>query len=77
MDNLCTNQKLCLSPGETAEMLGVSRNHIYKFIESGEIRSFKLGQRRLINREALDDFRKALEQKHTTEMQGFAGQWEV
>jgi excisionase family DNA binding protein len=64
------NNKLCLSPAESAQQLGICKNHIYRYIDSGELRSFKLGQRRLINREALDDFRLKLEQLHTAEMRG-------
>ena len=62
--------KLCYSPSESAHQLGICKNHIYKFIESGELPSFKLGQRRLINREALDNFRLKLEKLHTAEMRG-------
>ncbi|WP_354696319.1 helix-turn-helix domain-containing protein [Elongatibacter sediminis] len=62
--------KLCYSPAESAEQLGICKNHIYKYLDSGELRSFKLGQRRLINREALDEFRLQLEQRHTTQMRG-------
>lgn len=62
--------KLCYSPAESAEQLGICKNHIYKYLESGELRSFKLGQRRLINREALDEFRLKLEKLHTAEMRG-------
>jgi excisionase family DNA binding protein len=63
-------QKLCYSPAESAKQLGICRNHIYRYIDSGELRSFKLGQRRLINREALDNFRLKLEKLHTAEMRG-------
>jgi excisionase family DNA binding protein len=62
--------KLCYSPAESAQQLGICKNHIYKYLESGELRSFKLGQRRLINREALDEFRLKLEQRHTAAMRG-------
>ena len=63
-------QSLCYSPAEAAKSLGICKNHIYKYLESGELRSFKLGQRRLINREALDEFRLKLERLHTAAMQG-------
>ena len=66
------NQKLCYSPAESAQQLGICKNHIYKYLDSGELRSFKLGQRRLINREALDEFRLKLEKLHTAEMTGQA-----
>ena len=62
--------KLCLSPAESAKQLGICKNHIYKYLESGELPSFKLGQRRLINCEALDGFRLKLEKLHTAEMRG-------
>ena len=64
------NQKLCFSPAEAAGQLGICKNHIYRYLDSGELRSFKLGQRRLINREALDEFRMNLEKLHTTKMVG-------
>ena len=62
--------KRCLSVAEAAEQLGICRNLLYGYINSGEIRSFKLKQRRLINREAIDEFRFSLEQKHAQEMKG-------
>jgi excisionase family DNA binding protein len=62
--------KLCYSPAESAQRLGICKNHIYRYLESGELPSFKLGQRRLINREALDGFRLKLEKLHTAEMRG-------
>jgi len=64
------NHKDCYSPSESAKRLGICKNHVYKYLESGELRSFKLGQRRLINREALDDFRLELEKRHTAEIRG-------
>ena len=64
------NHKLCFSVSEAAEQLGVCRNHLYRFIDDGDLASFKLGQRRLINREALDEFRLSLQQKHTAEARG-------
>ena len=62
--------KRCFSVAECAEELGISRNHLYKYIDSGEVASFKLGQRRLINHEALDEFRLSLQQKHSKEIKG-------
>ena len=62
--------RVSYSPAESAQQLGICKNHIYRYIDSGELRSFKLGQRRLINREALDEFRLKLERKHTSEMMG-------
>ena len=66
------NRKTCLSVSvsEAAYQLGVCRNHLYKYIDDGSLRSYKLGQRRLINREALDEFRMSLEQQHVAEVRG-------
>ena len=64
------NTKLCFSVSEAAERLGVCRNHLYSYIDNGDLASFKLGQRRLINREALDDFRLNLQKKHVAEVRG-------
>ena len=59
---------LCLSVNEAATQLGVCRNHLYSYIDNGDLPSFKMGQRRLINREALDEFRMSLQQKHGAEV---------
>jgi excisionase family DNA binding protein len=64
------NTRLCYSVSEAAEQLGVCRNHLYSYIDNGDLPSFKLGQRRLINREALDQFRLSLQQKHSKENSG-------
>jgi excisionase family DNA binding protein len=64
------NTRLCYSVSEAAEQLGVCRNHLYSYIDTGDLPSFKLGQRRLINREALDEFRLSLQQKHVAETRG-------
>ena len=66
------SHKLCYSPTDAAQQLGICKNHLYKYLDSGELRSFKLGQRRIINREALDEFRLKLEKQHAAEMGGGA-----
>jgi excisionase family DNA binding protein len=62
--------KLCLTVSEAAAQLGICRSNLYGYIDNGKLASFKLGQRRLINREALDEFRLSLQQKHTAEARG-------
>jgi excisionase family DNA binding protein len=62
--------KLCFSVSEAAEQLGVCRNHLYSHIDTGDLPSFKLGQRRLTNCEALDEFRLSRQQKHVAETRG-------
>jgi excisionase family DNA binding protein len=41
---------------EAAEKLGISRAHIYKFIQTGELRSLKIGSRRMILPADVEDF---------------------
>jgi excisionase family DNA binding protein len=64
------HHKLCLSVTEAAEQLGVCRNHLYSYINNGTLPSFVLGRRRLVNHEALDEFRLSLQQKHLSETRG-------
>lgn len=64
------NSKKCFTPLEAAQELGIGKNLLYRFLDSGELRSFKLGKRRIINREALDEFRLGMEKSHTRHVGG-------
>ena len=46
---------------EVLRRLGVTRPTIYGFFRSGELRSFRLGTRRLVSAEALADFIRSRE----------------
>lgn len=46
-------EKLTVSVGEAAKMLGVSKGFLYPLILSGQVPSLKLGRRRLVSVEAL------------------------
>lgn len=46
----------CTSPGECARILGVARATIYHALAAGHLKSFTLGRRRLISREARQRF---------------------
>lgn len=46
---------------EVLRRLGVTRPTIYRFLQSGELRSFRLGSRRLVSAEALAEFIRARE----------------
>ena len=41
---------------EVLRRLGVTRPTVYRFLRSGELRSFRLGTRRLVSAEALAEF---------------------
>jgi excisionase family DNA binding protein len=45
-----------LSVIETARELGISRSLAYELLASGALRSAKIGRRRLIPREAVEEF---------------------
>ena len=45
-----------LSVIETARELGISRSVVYELLASGALRSAKIGRRRLIPREAVEEF---------------------
>ena len=47
---------LLYTPAETAELLRVCRTTVYGLIRDGELRSVKIGRRRLIPAEGLADY---------------------
>ena len=47
---------LLLDVNRAGVLLGLGRTNVYKLINSGELRSITIGKRRLIPREALDEF---------------------
>ncbi len=47
---------LSVSVEEAARLLGLGRSNLFKLMESGELRSVKVGSRRLVPRRALEEF---------------------
>ena len=45
-----------LSISQTCHLLGVGRSSLYQMMASGRVRSVKIGRRRLVPREAIDEF---------------------
>ena len=54
-------EPIAVSPGEAARLAGVGRTTIYASISAGELRSIKLGKRRLIAMDALREWLRAHE----------------
>lgn len=54
-------ERLAFSTAEAAKTLGIGRATIYELIRSGELSSVKIGSRRLIRRQALEDLLDRLE----------------
>lgn len=48
-------ERLAYSPAELAAALGCTRVHVHNLIARGELRSIKLGRRRLIPRTVVDE----------------------
>ena len=49
-------QRLALSMNETAEALGLSHTEVYRLVATAELRSIKIGRRRLVPTGALEAF---------------------
>lgn len=47
-----------LSPGQAAEILGVSRSLVYRLVERGELRAYRLSNRLRIPRAGLEELRE-------------------
>lgn len=57
-------EKLALSVGEAAELLGVSKPTMYEFIHREDFPSFKMGRRTLISRVRLAEWVEAQATKY-------------
>ena len=58
-----TDQIELLSVRRSSEILGLGNTLIYQLIRSGELRSCTVGRRRLIPREAIDEFLERLQRE--------------
>jgi len=54
--------RIAVSPAEAARMAGVGRTTLYAALGTGELRSLKIGKRRLIMIKWLEDWLRAAEQ---------------
>ena len=54
-------EKLAYAVPEAAQQIGISRAKAYELIKAGQLRSFLIGSRRLISRDAIYSFIKAQE----------------
>ena len=51
---------IAVSPAQAADMLGVSRWHIYRLIDTRQIQSAKSGARVLVDVESLQDYYQSI-----------------
>ena len=49
-------EKVLLRIDEAADLLGIARSHVYRYIQKGELYSIKLGKSRRVPRDAIDRF---------------------
>ena len=54
-----TEQRLTLSIDEAASRTGLSRSFLYEQIKAGALSTIKVGKRRLVHVQAVDDFLSA------------------
>jgi len=59
-----TTHQLAYSPGDAARILGVGRTKLYELLDSGDLRSSKIGKRRLITLDAIRECLTAYEVRH-------------
>ena len=53
---LSVPDRLAVSPAEAAQLVGIGRTKIYEAIGTGELKSLKIGSRRLVAIDALRDW---------------------
>ncbi len=53
--DIALGERACLSVGEAAALAGLSVSFLYVLMERGTLRSVKVGGRRLVPREALEE----------------------
>ena len=51
---------IAVSPAKAAELLGVSRWHVYKLIDGRQLKSAKSGARVLVDYESLKDYYESI-----------------
>ena len=54
-------QPIAVSPNEAARLIGIGRTTLYAALSSGELKSIRIGTRRLITIEAIWDWLKQKE----------------
>jgi excisionase family DNA binding protein len=62
MPRLINEPPRCLRVEDAARMLNVGRSTAYELIRSGRLRSVKIGRRRLVPRDALEDLLVSLQE---------------
>jgi excisionase family DNA binding protein len=62
MPGLIYEPPRCLRVEDAARMLNVGRSTAYELIRSGRLRSVKIGRRRLVPRDALEDLLASLQE---------------
>ena len=53
---MVTDSRLSYRPADAARLLGISREQIFRLLERGELRGFKIGGARLIEAQELARF---------------------
>ena len=60
-----TNDRLSMSVEDASELIGISRATLYIEIRRKQIKTFRVGGRRLISREAIHEYIRARENENS------------
>jgi excisionase family DNA binding protein len=50
------NERLNVSLAEACQLVGIGRTRLYEYINDGELRTVRIGKRRLVPMDAIHDF---------------------
>ena len=65
--------RLLYSVAEAADLLGIGRTFMFQLVATGEIDSFKIGNRRKIHRDELDGYIERLRSEQAAIAEGLGG----
>jgi len=60
---------------EAADLLGIGRTFMFQLVATGEIDSFKIGKRRKISRDAVEDYIERLRSQQAAIAEGLGEAW--
>jgi excisionase family DNA binding protein len=62
--------RVTLSPQQAADLMGLSKNTLQTLLDSGDLPSFTVGNRRLISRDSIDELIRVREGRYTAAAKG-------
>jgi excisionase family DNA binding protein len=66
---IATEDRLAIRILDACAMIGISRSHFYDLMADGQIATFKIGGRRLVSRNNLEDFLRRMSDAHASKVE--------